>query len=525
MESGEKRYDLIDILIELKKNNNNEEIEGFKFDGNDLVAQAASFFSAGFDTSAIPIAFTLYELALQPEIPSTLRKELVEALNNSDGNITYDMIMSLSYLDMVVLETLRKYPPFGFLSRIAMQDYKVPNSNLVLKKGTPVYIPMLGLHYDPKYFPDPDKYDPERFNEKNKCNIPACVYFPFGDGPHMCIGTRLGYLLMKFTLIKLLNKYEVAPCKKTTIPVIIDPTISMTSPLDGYISTYEKLMLLLSARQLATPLFITWLFVRKTVPNHLKMWLTNTDNKGPCLNYGSYKSGIHVQTHANILQTLRNKLYPTKLPEFTPKLKSRGRVHQSDVSEGWSVPLGFIPDGPLVLRTQRFLYDKYKQRPAQVQLYATIPSFFELLLLSIVVIMLSLMTRIEWSRKLILKYPSLFTLGFISDKNPNLEAWKSITISFTMRARGWTEMLAEPTNKYTNPPNKEVITKVSVVSPAYETTSIMTILSAITILNETDIMPDNGGVLTPGAAFGKTSLVERMNKHNIKFEVISSTVK
>ncbi|XP_011866375.1 PREDICTED: cytochrome P450 6k1-like [Vollenhovia emeryi] len=235
MESGEKRYDLIDILIELKKNNSNEEIEGFKFDGDDLMAQAASFFSAGFDTSAVPIAFTLYELALQPEIQSTLRKEIIEALNNSDGNITYDMITSLSYLDMVVLETLRKYPSLGFLNRIAMQDYKVPNSNLVLKKGTPVYIPMLGLHYDPKYFPDPDKYDPERFNEKNKRNIPACVYFPFGEGPHACIGTRFGYLIMKFTLMKLLNKYEVAPCKKTTIPVIIDPAIAMTSPLDGVI--------------------------------------------------------------------------------------------------------------------------------------------------------------------------------------------------------------------------------------------------------------------------------------------------
>ncbi|XP_011863787.1 PREDICTED: saccharopine dehydrogenase-like oxidoreductase [Vollenhovia emeryi] len=255
------------------------------------------------------------------------------------------------------------------------------------------------------------------------------------------------------------------------------------------------------------------------------MWLTNADNKGPYLNYGGGKTGVHILTHANILQTLHNKLYPTKLPEFTPKLKSRGRVHQSDVSEGWSVPLGYLPDGPLALRTQRFLYDKYKQRPAQVQFYATFPSFFDLLILPIAIIILWLMTRIEWSRKLFLKYPCLFTLGFISDKNPNPEAWKSITISFTIRARGWTEMLAEPTNKYTNPPNKEVITKVSVVSPAYETTSIMTILSAITILNETDKMPDNGGVLTPGAAFGKTSLVEQMNKHNIKFEVISSTVK
>lgn len=94
----------------------------------------------------------------------------------------------LPYLDMVVSETLRKYPPVAFLNRLPMENYKVPNSNLVLEKGTPVYIPMLGLHYDPKYFPDPHKFDPERFSKENKQNIPTCVYFPYGEGPHACIG-------------------------------------------------------------------------------------------------------------------------------------------------------------------------------------------------------------------------------------------------------------------------------------------------------------------------------------------------
>lgn len=66
--------------------------------------------------------------------------------------------MSLPYLNMMVAETLRKYPPLGFLNCMAMQTYEVPKFNLVLEKG---FIPMLGLHYDPEYFPDPDKFDPE----------------------------------------------------------------------------------------------------------------------------------------------------------------------------------------------------------------------------------------------------------------------------------------------------------------------------------------------------------------------------
>ena len=99
--------------------------------------------------------------------------------------------MSLPYLDMVVSETLRMYPPLGYVNRMPNETYKVPNLDLVIEKGTPVYIPMLGLHYDPEYFPDPDKFDPERFNEENKRNRPSCVYLPFGEGPHQCIGEEI----------------------------------------------------------------------------------------------------------------------------------------------------------------------------------------------------------------------------------------------------------------------------------------------------------------------------------------------
>lgn len=235
MKSGIKRNDLIDILLELKKNHGDEDYNGFKFDGDDLMAQAASFFSAGFETSSTTTAFTLYEIALQPDIQNTLRKEIVEALDKSGGKITYDMTISLPYLDMVLNETLRMYPILGYLNRMPNETYKVPNFDLVIEKGTPVYIPMLGLHYDPEYFPNPEKFDPERFSEENKRNRPSCVFFPFGEGPHACIGTRLAYLQIKLALIIILSKCEVTPCEKTLIPMIIDPRGAMTIPLNGVI--------------------------------------------------------------------------------------------------------------------------------------------------------------------------------------------------------------------------------------------------------------------------------------------------
>ncbi|KAK0072517.1 hypothetical protein PV325_011256 [Microctonus aethiopoides] len=169
----------------------------FEFDGDNLVAQAAIFFTGGFETSSSTLSFSLYELALNPEIQSKLRNEIVEGLEQTNGKITYDLLMNLRYLDMVVGETLRKYPPLPFLDRVAHADYKVPNSDLIIEKGTPVFISMTGLHYDPQYFPKPDKYDPERFSEENKKSRKPCIYIPFGEGPHNCIGQISAFKILK----------------------------------------------------------------------------------------------------------------------------------------------------------------------------------------------------------------------------------------------------------------------------------------------------------------------------------------
>ncbi|XP_070517493.1 saccharopine dehydrogenase-like oxidoreductase isoform X2 [Cardiocondyla obscurior] len=261
-----------------------------------------------------------------------------------------------------------------------------------------------------------------------------------------------------------------------------------------------------------------------SVEIYLRLWTTDHNNKKSFLNFATWESAIYSLAHANELRRLRDQLYPNKLPTFTPKLKSKNLVHRSDVSAGWSV-LFRSADRALTYRTQRFLYDKYDQRPAQVQVYHTLLSFTGLLLMSIVGMILLTFSRISCGRNLLLKYPSLFTNGVITHENPDPEILKSTHFSMTFKATGWTEKLAKPTDKHINPPNKEVITEITGVSPAYEMTSILVILSAITILKEANKMPDNGGVLTPGAAFGKTSLIEQMNKHDYKYKVMSSIEK
>lgn len=80
------------------------------------------------------------------------------------------------------------YPLLHFLDREAEQAYRVPDTNVTLDKGTALIIPMCAIHMDSEYFPNPKRFDPERFSAENKANIPSCAYFPFGEGPRFCIG-------------------------------------------------------------------------------------------------------------------------------------------------------------------------------------------------------------------------------------------------------------------------------------------------------------------------------------------------
>lgn len=88
------------------------------------------------------------------------------------------------------LETLRKYPALPLLNRRCTKDYQIPGTNATLEKGTDVAISVMGIHHDEEYYPDHEKFDPERFNEINKAKLPSCCYLPFGEGPRVCIGKK-----------------------------------------------------------------------------------------------------------------------------------------------------------------------------------------------------------------------------------------------------------------------------------------------------------------------------------------------
>nr|CAD7462943.1 unnamed protein product [Timema tahoe] len=191
-----------------------------------LAAQCFVFFLAGFETSSTTISCCLHELAVNPDIQERLRKEVDKVLIKHGGKITYEALQDLKYMDAVVDETLRKYPPVGNLNRVCTKAYKIPDTHVNIDKDTKLIIPVYAIHHDPKYYPDPEKFDPSRFTENNIKSRPHFSYLPFGEGPRVCIGLRFGRMQVKVGLTALLTKYKFSVCEKTSIPLGFDPMSS-----------------------------------------------------------------------------------------------------------------------------------------------------------------------------------------------------------------------------------------------------------------------------------------------------------
>lgn len=158
---------------------------------DEIVAQCFLFFVAGFDTSSTLLAFAAYELALHPDIQEKLFEE-VSMVNkqNAGQKLQYDVLQKMKYLDMVISEALRKWPPAAITDRVCVKDYEYDDGKrkFQIEKDIAFWIPIYAFHYEPKYFPEPEKFDPERFSDDNKSKIIPGTYIPFGIGPRNCIG-------------------------------------------------------------------------------------------------------------------------------------------------------------------------------------------------------------------------------------------------------------------------------------------------------------------------------------------------
>lgn len=207
MESRGKKEDRKDLTIE------------------DMTSHAFIFFLAGFDGTSMVMCFAAHEIAVNENVRKKLQNEIDQVLEDTNGQAPYDAIKSMEYLDAVVNETLRMYPIAVAADRVCVKDFELPptlpgTKPYTLKKGEGVWIPIFALHRDPKYFKEPEMFDPDRFiGEQKKITLNTGAYMPFGLGPRMCIGNRFALLETKVLLFHLLARCDLLPCDKTQIPL------------------------------------------------------------------------------------------------------------------------------------------------------------------------------------------------------------------------------------------------------------------------------------------------------------------
>ncbi|XP_050743325.1 uncharacterized protein LOC108030172 [Drosophila biarmipes] len=211
--------DLMDLLIELKlKSDNGDRQTGLTF--NEVAAQVFTFFLAGFEAGSTTMGFALYELACNQDVQENVRTEVDRVLREHNGRLDYDSMLEMTYLDKVVNETLRKHPVVAHLVRIATKSYVHSSPKYSIEPGTGVMVPILGIHHDPEFYPEPEKFIPERFDEEQIKKRPACAFLPFGAGPRNCIGFRLGRMQVIIGLALLIRnfRFELHPTK-TSVPI------------------------------------------------------------------------------------------------------------------------------------------------------------------------------------------------------------------------------------------------------------------------------------------------------------------
>lgn len=229
--NAERRNDFMDLLIQLK---NEEPKDGSAaLTMNQVAAEAFVFFLAGFETSSSLLSYTLYELAQNATIQQRARKEIQTVLARHNDQLTYEALLEMTYIEQILKESLRKYPPIAGLNRRCTEKYTFADRNITIDVNTVVLVPVYAIHHDPEYYPEPERFDPERFTAEAEQSRPHEAFLPFGAGPRNCIGLRFGMMKACFGLITMLRHFTYETCTESVESLKFDAKTIMLTPTSG----------------------------------------------------------------------------------------------------------------------------------------------------------------------------------------------------------------------------------------------------------------------------------------------------
>lgn len=213
--SGEY-HDLLAMLMETQ-----DEETGERMSDQQIQDEVITIFLAGHETTAVALSWLMNCVDDNPEVEEKLLEEEKATL---DGRIPeIQDVRTLEYTRMVIDETLRLYPPAWIIGRQSLQEDSFCGYHIPAR--TNCLIPVSYIHRDEAYWPEPDKFIPERFTRENSKGRHKFVYFPFGGGPRLCIGNNFALMEMQFVIPMLLREFKLT--KPKGFEVEKDPLITM----------------------------------------------------------------------------------------------------------------------------------------------------------------------------------------------------------------------------------------------------------------------------------------------------------
>uniref|UniRef100_A0A1A9W294 Cytochrome P450 n=1 Tax=Glossina brevipalpis TaxID=37001 RepID=A0A1A9W294_9MUSC len=201
--AAKKRMALLDVLLLSSANGN-------PLSNEDIREEVVTFMFAGHDTTTSAISFALYMISRYPLVQDRLFAEIQHVLSNDKNKtLTYKNLQELKYMECVIKETLRLYPPVASIGRHVTEDIVIDDLNI--PAGANISLAFYMIFRDPDYFDEPELFKPERFDFDADQKINPFAFTPFSAGPRNCIGQKFAMLEMKSTISKMLRHFELLP--------------------------------------------------------------------------------------------------------------------------------------------------------------------------------------------------------------------------------------------------------------------------------------------------------------------------
>lgn len=205
-EGRKKRRAFLDMLLSATDESGN------KMTHQDIQEEVDTFMFEGHDTTAAGMNWALHLIGSHPEVLSKVQQELQEVFGSSDRPITTEDLKKLKYLECAIKESLRLFPSVPFFARTLCEDCNI--NGFEVPKGANAIVVTYALHRDPRYFPEPEEFRPERFLPENTLGRPPYAYIPFSAGLRNCIGQRFALMEEKVVLGWVLRNFNVESCQK-----------------------------------------------------------------------------------------------------------------------------------------------------------------------------------------------------------------------------------------------------------------------------------------------------------------------